>query len=34
VDLSGVSISHALLDGVDIDAKIDRLVINGVDVTD
>jgi len=33
-DLSGVSISHALLDGVDIDAKIDRLVINGVDVTD
>jgi uncharacterized damage-inducible protein DinB len=34
VDLSGASISHALLDGVDIDAKIDRLVINGVDVTD
>jgi hypothetical protein len=34
VDLSGVSISHAVLDGVDIDAKIDRLVINGVDVTD
>lgn len=34
VDLSGVSISHALLDGVEIDAKIDRLVINGVDVTD
>jgi hypothetical protein len=34
VNLSGVSISHALLDGVDIDAKIDRLVINGVDVTD
>ncbi len=34
VNLSGVSISHALLDDVDIDAKIDRLVINGVDVTD
>jgi hypothetical protein len=34
VNLSGVSISHALLDGVTIDAKIDRLVINGVDVTD
>ena len=34
VNLSGVSISHALLDGVDIDAKIDRLVVNGVDVTD
>src|SRR5215212_4489476 len=34
VDLRGVSISHSLLDGVDIDAKIDRLVINGVDVTD
>jgi hypothetical protein len=34
VNLSGVSISHSLLDGVDIDAKIDRLVINGVDVTD
>ncbi len=25
VNLSGVSISHALLEGVDIDAKIDRL---------
>ena len=34
VNLSGVSISHALFDGVDIDATIDRLVINGVDVTD
>ena len=34
VNLSGVSISHSLLDGVDIDARIDRLVINGVDVTD
>lgn len=33
VNLSGASISHALLDGIDIDAKIDRLVINGVDVT-
>jgi hypothetical protein len=34
VNLSGVSISHSLLDGVEIDAKIDRLVVNGVDVTD
>jgi len=34
VDLSGASISHALLHDVDIDAKIDRLVVNGVDVTD
>jgi hypothetical protein len=34
VNLSGASISRALLDGVTIDAKIDRLVINGVDVTD
>jgi len=34
VNLSGVSISHALLDDVTIDAKIDRLIINGVDVTD
>jgi hypothetical protein len=34
VNLSGVSTSHALLEGVDIDAKIDRLVIDGVDVTD
>jgi hypothetical protein len=34
VNLSGASISHALLDGVTIDAKIDRLVVNGVDVTD
>ena len=33
VDLSGARISHALLDGIDIDATIDRLVINGVDVT-
>ena len=34
VNLSGVTISHALLDDVTIDAKIDRLVVNGVDVTD
>jgi hypothetical protein len=34
VNLSGASISHALLDGVDIDGKIGRLVVNGVDVTD
>jgi hypothetical protein len=33
VDLSGVRISHALLRDVEIDAEIDRLVINGVDVT-
>jgi hypothetical protein len=33
VNLSGASISHALLDDVEIDAKIDHLVINGVDVT-
>ena len=34
VNLSGASFSRALLDDVEIDAKIDRLVINGVDVTD
>jgi hypothetical protein len=34
VDLSGARISHALLEDVEIDAKIDRLVVNGVDVTD
>ncbi len=33
VDLSGVRISHARLHDVVIDADIDRLVINGVDVT-
>jgi hypothetical protein len=33
VDLSGAAITHALLVGVDIDATIDRLVVNGVDVT-
>jgi hypothetical protein len=34
VNLSGASITHSLLDGVRIEAKIDRLVVNGVDVTD
>jgi DinB superfamily/Pentapeptide repeats (8 copies) len=34
VDLSGARISHARLDDVLIDAEIDRLVINGVDVTE
>jgi len=34
VNLSGVSISHAWLVDVDIDALIERVVINGVDVTD
>lgn len=34
VDLSGASISHARLIDVSIDAEIDRLVVNGVDVTD
>jgi uncharacterized damage-inducible protein DinB len=33
VDLTGVRISHAWLVDVDIDALIDRLVVNGVDVT-
>jgi hypothetical protein len=33
VDLTDASISHALLVSVDIDATIDRLVVNGVDVT-
>ncbi len=33
VNLTGVRISHALLVDVDIDAQIDRFVINGVDVT-
>ena len=33
VDLSGTSISHARLIDVSIDAEIDRLVVNGVDVT-
>jgi hypothetical protein len=34
VNLAGVRISHAWLFDVDIDAMIDRVVINGVDVTD
>jgi hypothetical protein len=34
VDLTGVSISHAWLVDVNIDALVDRMVINGVDVTD
>lgn len=34
VDFSGARISHARLVDVDVDAQIDRLVINGVDVTD
>jgi hypothetical protein len=33
VDLTGVRISHAKLVDVDIDAFVDRVVINGVDVT-
>jgi hypothetical protein len=34
VDLTGTRISHAWLVDVDIDALVDRLVVNGVDVTD
>lgn len=33
VDLTGASISHAWLVDVDIDALVDRVLINGVDVT-
>ncbi len=33
VDLTGVRISHALLFDVEIDAMVDKLVVNGVDVT-
>jgi len=33
VNLTGASISHAWLVNVDIDALVDRVVINGVDVT-
>jgi hypothetical protein len=33
VKLSDVKISHALLSDVDIDAMVDKLVVNGVDVT-
>jgi len=34
VDLTGTSISHALVVDVEIDAFVDRLIVNGVDVTD
>ncbi len=34
VDLSGVRVAQARLVDVEIDAEIDRLVVNGVDVTD
>ncbi len=34
VNLADVSISHAWLTNVSIDAFVDRLVVNGVDVTD
>ena len=34
VDLSDVTITHAWLIDVDIDALVERVVINGVDVTD
>lgn len=34
VNLTDVTISHAWLVNVDIDAAIERLVVNGVDVTD
>ena len=33
VDLTGARISHAFVVDVDIDAQVDRLVVNGVDVT-
>jgi hypothetical protein len=33
VDLTGTRISHAFVVDVDIDAMVDRLVVNGVDVT-
>jgi hypothetical protein len=33
VNLTDVKISHALISNVDIDAMVDRLVVNGVDVT-
>ena len=33
VNLTDVKISHALLFNVDIDAMVDKLVVNGVDVT-
>lgn len=34
VDLTGVRIDHAWVIGVEIDSLVDRLVVNGVDVTD
>ena len=34
VNLTGARISHALVVDVDIDAFVDKLVVNGVDVTD
>jgi uncharacterized damage-inducible protein DinB len=34
VNLTGVSISHAWVVDVEIDALVERLVVNGVDVTD
>ena len=34
VNLTGARISHSLVVDVDIDAFVDRLVVNGVDVTD
>src|SRR5262249_59401986 len=34
VNLTGVRISHSFLVDVDIDAFVDRLVVNGVDVTE
>jgi hypothetical protein len=33
VDLTGVRISHAFVRDVEVDAIVDRLVVNGVDVT-
>lgn len=34
VDLTGARVFHAQLAGVDIDGLVERLVVNGVDVTD
>src|SRR5436853_7851854 len=34
VNLTGARISHAFVVDVDIDAFVDKLVVNGVDVTD
>jgi hypothetical protein len=34
VNLTGVSLSHVWMLGVEVDGLVDRLVINGVDVTD